>query len=155
VNQACVKFLCIVLLACGLGAGKAQAETIRDTLEAFGFFGVWAQQCDQPTAPDNTLRSAKVEPTGETTFSENLGPESEPNIYVVLAAKRSGEHTLTLRIKLNGLTEQELTMRRDGDRIRTYSNRDLGRGRLIVKDGVVRGLGQPTPWLRRCSAASQ
>jgi hypothetical protein len=138
-----------------LGATNASAEPIRETLDYFGFFGTWAVDCDRAPALDNNVRHAFMSSTGDAIFTESLDPNSEPNIYVVLAARRATDDTLVLRIKLNGKTDQELTMRREGERIRTFGNVELRSGAALVRNGMIRSISRPTPWLTRCSTAAE
>jgi len=130
---------------------SANAESPRDALDNFGFFGRWAVDCEHPASPTNNVRTARVSPTGDPVFDESLGGDGEPNLYVVLRTKRIDDDTMVLRTKLNGDIEQDLIMRRDGDRIRTMSNRDVQTRKYVVRDGVVASTKQPTPWLTRCA----
>ena len=84
------------------------------------------------------------------TFTESFGDDYQPNHYVVLGAKDSGTGGVTLRIQLNGSTLQDLTMVRDGNRVRTMTNRRVSDGKLVVRNGAVWGSGSKTPWLTRC-----
>jgi hypothetical protein len=133
-----------------LAAGSAQAASNRETLEAFGFFGSWAENCAGPATPSNNHRTAFVSPAGHPTFTEILGPESEPNVYVILRARRVSGDVIRLRIRLNGEIVQDLTMRRDHGRLRTMTNRDAAGGALVVKNGIVTANGRQTPWLTHC-----
>jgi hypothetical protein len=153
VQRAVIRFrIVIAVLACALGATPAAAATIRETLDQFGFFGRWAVDCDQAASLDNNVRSAYVAATGDAIFTERLSPNSEPNVYVILSARRVGDDTIVLRIKLNGMSDQDLTMRKSGGRIRTFTNRDPHSGTLLVKNGIVGSIGRETPWLTRCAA---
>jgi hypothetical protein len=147
-------FVILVVLGCVL-ARPAGAETIRETLETFGFFGTWAMQCGEPASPENNVRSASIAPTGDPIFTDTLSPHGEPNVYVILSARRAGDDTLVLRIKLNGRMEQELAMRRAENRIRTFGNRDPRSGAAVVRNGVVKSTGRATPWLTRCEGAAE
>ena len=101
-QRAVIRFRIVVaVLTCVLGAMPASAETIRETLDQFGFFGTWAVNCDQAAALDNNIRRAYVAAAGDAIFSESLSPAAEPNTYVILSARRLGEDTIVLRIKLN------------------------------------------------------
>jgi hypothetical protein len=128
----------------------ARAETLTQTLEAFGFFGRWAMDCSQAPSPENTVRTARVSPTGDPIFSESLGGQGEPNTYVILRAKRTSADTITLRIKLNGEYQQDLTMHRQGDQLRTLSNREVDTRVYVVRKGIIAATKQATPWLTRC-----
>jgi hypothetical protein len=144
------KFLAAVAAVIFFTASPAVAETLTQTLEAFGFFGRWAIDCDAPPSPSNTVRTARVSPTGEPTFSESLGGTGEPNAYVILRAKTIDANTIRVRIKLNSEYKQDLTMHRRDNKIHTISNREVDTGEYIVRKGVVVSTGQPTPWLTRC-----
>lgn len=150
-----LRFLASIALAsCVVASASFGAETTREVLDRFGFFGTWAIDCDAPASLDNVVRNAVVSGTGDPMFAESLGPDSESNIYVILHARRINDDQIALRIKLNGERAQELVMRREDTRIRTVSNRELHGGRYVVKDGHVRGSGRPTPWLKRCGDSS-
>jgi hypothetical protein len=132
-------------------APAAKADSLSETLEAFGFFGRWAMNCDEPASPTNNVRNARLSTTGDPIFSESLGGAGEPNSYVILRAKRASADTIVLRTKLNGKITQELTMHRHGDRLRTITNRDIASGDYLVRKGVVVSARQETPWLTRCT----
>ena len=153
VPRVLLKFLGSAAIASCMALPAFAAEVSRDVLERIGFFGTWAIDCNAPSSLDNVTRTAVVRSTGDATFTENLGPDSEPNSYVILRTRQLGPSEVALRIKLNGEREQELIMRVDDGRIRTISNRDLKTGRYLVKNGSVRGTGTETPWLTRCGDA--
>jgi hypothetical protein len=144
------KFLAAVAAVIFFTASPAAAETLTQTLESFGFFGRWAIDCNAPPSASNTVRTARISPTGEPTFSESLGGTGEPNAYVILRAKTIDANSIRVRIKLNSEYKQDLTMQRRGDKIRTISNREVDTGEYIVRKGVVVSNGQATPWLMRC-----
>jgi hypothetical protein len=151
VSRVPLKFLCPIAIAlCVVASAAFGADANREVLERFGFFGVWAIDCNEPARLDNVMRTALISGTGDAVFTETLGPHSDPNVYVVLRARQLNEGHIALRIKLNGEREQDLVMRRADTRIRTISNRDIKTGKLVVKDGQVRGTTHATPWLTRC-----
>jgi hypothetical protein len=137
-------------LALCLLAAHAAADSVAATLEAFAFFGTWAPHCDQPASPTNSLRAAFATPDGQVTFTESLGADSQPNVYVVRAATRKGRDTVVLRIELNDQIVQDLTMVRKDGLLRTMTNRQVSNGKLVVSGGIVLGNSQKTPWLSRC-----
>jgi hypothetical protein len=145
-----VKFLLIVALGV-LSVTVVRAETARDTLEQFGFFGTWAAHCGEPASPENVTRYARGSKSMALKFSETLGKDSEPNVYAVLSAERLSPDTVVIRTKLNDDIEQELTIRRDQDRVRTMENREVAGGEYVVKNGLVTSNKSETPWLTRCS----
>ena len=85
------------------------------------------------------------------SFTETLGNDSQPNIYSILSAKRLNADTVVIRTKLNNDIEQDLTIRREQNRVRTMQNREVESGDFVVKDGVVDSNKSETPWLTRCS----
>jgi hypothetical protein len=145
-----IKFLAACAAVIFFSAAPALAETASQTLEDLGFFGRWAMNCDEPPSESNTVRIARVSATGDAIFKESLGGPGEPNIYVVLRVTRT-DTGMVLRTKLNGTVSQDLTIRRDGDRIRTITNRDVATGRFVVRKGVIVSNGRETPWLTRCT----
>jgi len=144
-----VQFL-IAVAAGALIVTTTHAESTRDILEKFGFFGTWAVHCDQPASPDNVTRYALASTKG-VSFTETLGKDSQPNIYSVMSAKPLGADTIVIRTRLNGDIEQDLTIRKDQNRVRTMQNREADTGDFVVKDGIVDSNKSETPWLTRCS----
>src|SRR5262249_7150330 len=110
----------------------------------------WARDCDEPSSPTNNLRAAYMSQLGDPEFTESLGPDSDPNVYAILSARRDGDD-IVLHVKINGRVEQELTMHRDNARIRTMTNRNLDSGKYVVRKGKVLSNGRDTPWLTQCS----
>jgi hypothetical protein len=143
----------IASLTAGFGVPVTAAESPRQVLEAFGFFGRWSPRCDQPPSLANSLRTTSVAPTGAVGFSEQFGKNFNENFYEVLDAERIADDQVSIRIRLNGETTQDLVMAMDQGRLRTMANRPLdgaNAGRMIVKDGRVTASGTPTPWMSRC-----
>lgn len=141
------------LVLCLLVAGASAADTVQTTLKAFDFFGVWSPECDLPAAPGNSLREVTVSAAGQVRFTESLGKDYDPNVYVVLEAKRTAPDTVILRIELNGQTKQDLTIVRAPGRVRTMANQRVADGVFVVKDGVVSANGRETPWMNHCAKA--
>lgn len=142
--------LSLAVLLCVSAHAPARAESVVDTLESFGFFGRWAQDCKMAPALDNSWRTAVPSDDGSARFVENLGGDYRPNVYDIRNATRTGPDTILLRIELNGQTLQDIAMTRSGEQIRTTSNVAVISGVAIVKDGRVVATNRETPWLKRC-----
>ena len=143
----------IASLTAGLAFPVLAAESPRQVLEDFGFLGRWSPNCDQPPSPGNSLRTTSTTPGGGVGFSEAFGTSFSENVYEVLDAKRIAGDRVSIRIRLNGETTQDLVMALRKGRLRTMANRPLdgaNAGRTIVKDGRVTASGTPTPWMSRC-----
>ena len=144
----------IASLAAGLAVPvMAAEESARQVLENFGFLGRWSPRCDQPPSPGNSLRTTSVTPSGAVGFSEQFGKDFRENSYEVLRAKRIADDQVSIRIRLNRETTQDLVMAIHKGRLRTMANRPLdgaNAGRAVVKDGRVTASGAPTPWMSRC-----
>jgi hypothetical protein len=143
----------IASLTAGLAFPVIAAESPRQVLEAFGFLGRWSPNCDQPPSPGNSLRTTSATPSGGVGFNEEFGTSFGENVYEVLDAKRIAGDRVSIRIRLNGETTQDLVMALRKGRLRTMANRPLdgaNAGRTIVKDGRVTASGTPTPWMSRC-----
>jgi hypothetical protein len=146
------------ILIAALAAGSAvpvmaAAESPRQVLEDFGFLGRWSPRCDQPPSPGNSLRTTSVTPTGAVGFNEQFGKDFKENSYEVLRAERIAGDQVSIRIRLNRETTQDLVMAIHEGRLRTMANRPLdgaNAGRTLVKDGRVTASGAPTPWMSRC-----
>lgn len=141
--------LAVGLLAVSAAPTGAQAGSLRETLDEFGFMGSWAQDCQRPPDRENVWR--EVAAAGEdVVFTESLGERFVPSSYRVLKVRRPAKDTVVLTITLNNTSRQDLTMVLRGDRIRTMVNQPHGSATPVVKDGVVVGNGMSTPWLMRC-----
>jgi hypothetical protein len=144
----------IASLAAGLAVPvMAAEESPRQVLENFGFLGRWSPRCDHPPDPGNSLRTTSVTSSGAVGFSEEFGKDFDENLYEVLDAKRIANDRVSIRIRLNRETTQDLVMAMHKGRLRTMANRPLdgaNAGRTLVKDGRVTASGAPTPWMSRC-----
>jgi hypothetical protein len=142
----------LALLTAG-SALPAGAETPRQVLMDFGFFGRWSPRCDRPPSPGNSLRTTSVTPAGRVRFREHFGKRFSDNVYEVIAAERIGADQVRIRIRLNRNVTQDLVMAREDGRLRTMVNRPLdgaNAGLAVVEDGLVAASGSPTPWMARC-----
>ncbi len=147
--------LTVVLMAAAGRAAPiiAAADSPRQVLEDFGFFGRWSAHCDQPPTPGNSLRTTSVTASGAVGFREEFGKDFSENFYEVLAAERIADDQVSIRIRLNRKTTQDLVMAMENGRLRTMANRPLdgeNAGRTLVKDGRITASGAPTPWMSRC-----
>ena len=155
-----VRFLIVVAFG-SLIVTSARAESARETLDQFGFFGTWAVHCDEPASPDNVMRHALASTKTRLSFTETLGKDSQPNIYSILSAKRLDADTVVIRVRpfqrigredvLRVGVTVDLTIRREQNRVRTMQNREVGTRDFVVKDGIVDANKSETPWLTRCS----
>jgi len=118
-------------------------------LKRFGFTGVWSPDCNKPPGPGNSRRSIWIDKQGAVRFKEDLGDEYEPNLYLVLGGKRLGPNRIELQTRLNRQRVLNLTIVKEGARIRTVANVGAD-GRAVVREGRVLRSGHPTPWLNRC-----
>jgi hypothetical protein len=132
---------------------SAGAQAPRQVLKDFGFFGRWSPRCDRPPTPGNSLRTTSVTPAGAVRFREHFGKDFSDNSYEVLAAERIAADQVSIRIRLNRNTTQDLVIAMEDGRLRTMANRPrdgANAGRAVVKDGRVTANGSPTPWMSRC-----
>jgi len=136
--------LALVLLL----ATTADAATLAETLDQFGFSGTFAARCDDAASPNNIRRVITISSRGDAEFVERFGDAYDPNVYEVMAARLRGRDTLVLAVQM-GNSRQELTIRKSRGRMRTIRNL-VSDGTLRVKDGKVVGTGQETAWLQRC-----
>jgi hypothetical protein len=143
------KTLVVAAACCLYIVSAARADTVRDRLEAFGFFGRWAADCGAPASSTNSVRDVFVA-DDTVAFSESLGDRYEPNAYVVLSATPLGHDRIVLDVRLNGQTEQTLTIRKHNGRLRTMENRRKSDGKRVVAHGATVVGGVKTPWLSRC-----
>lgn len=150
IGTACC-FAALILLASPLvRADSSAAPSIRDALEAFGFFGRWAPDCSRPAALDNSRREVMRTLGGGVTFTDSLGEEFVANTYVVLKVTVKAPDTVVMQIELNDTIRQDLTMVKRNGKIRTMVNQPLTSDKPVVENGIVLANGLKTPWLSRC-----
>jgi hypothetical protein len=159
---ACKTIRCVLvagLLAADLAGAQAAAakaaaaDSTRQVLADFGFFGRWSPDCDQAPSPDNSLRTTFVTRSGAVGFKEQFGAGYRDNLYQVLAASRTADDQVSIRVRLNGEITQDLVMAMDNGRLRIMENRPpAGKtaGPAVVENGVITASGAPTPWMSRC-----
>lgn len=132
-----------------LAATPAEAQSPRRILSEFGFMGAWSPECRTAPAPNNSRRTTRIGRSGTVTFEEDLGPDFEPNKYVVRNAQRVGRDAVSIRVELNGEHVQDLTVVKDGRRLRTMENVGAD-GKAVVQNGRVLASNRETPWLTKC-----
>ena len=130
-------------------SATAPAQSTSSILSDFGFIGTWAMRCGAAPAADNITEVVTVMPEGTVRFTTDLGPRFTPNNYVVLSARRIDPKTIVIRIRLNNDILEDLTVIKDGNGIRTMTNRKTT-GEVLVRHGVILSNGRKTPWMRKC-----
>ena len=133
----------------------ARGETLRETLDQFGFFGTWAIALRRAGvaramsyAPLSSLELATP------SSAKRSAPNSEPNIYVILRAKRTARaHHDPHQAQRRDRTGTHV--RHEQDRVRTVDNREVASGQYVVRDGVVTSNQSETPWLTRCGETAR
>lgn len=77
-----------------------------------------------------------------------FGKGYEDLVYVIREIRRIPDGQIWMRTRFKN-EERELIMRRNGNRLRTMSNRKTD-GTFVVKDGILVANGNETPWITRC-----
>lgn len=143
------KVVITALLALASATTAAQAQSASSVLREFGFLGDWSVDCRKPPGPDNSRRKAVAARRGAVTFVEDLGEDYLANKYVVRSARRIAGDKVAMRVELNGEITQDITVVKQGGRLRTTDNVNAD-GKALVKDGVVLSTSGETPWMQKC-----
>jgi len=144
----------IVLIAMLSAPASARKPSVAELFNEFGLFGVWAINCEGEPAIDNPRATLlRPPPSGPVIENDDTGPGTYVNHYTIVAARRLGEDTLSVKvIYRTGARHQQLqdqVWRVRDNEWRTLFNKPKGEP-ARVKDGIVVGSGSETPVLHRC-----
>lgn len=127
-------------------------QSVTELLRQFDLLGNWAVNCGLAAAPDNPHVAVLSPVSGPAIEIHDLGPELEPNRYVIASVSRASIDVLSLKALVwPGTSEQQIDdlvlVVGEGTR-RTISNRPEGRT-LSVRAGINQN-GKETPLLHKC-----
>jgi hypothetical protein len=144
-----MKRILILLALLGLiWSAPAAAQSAKSVLEEAGFVGTWAPQCEDEPALGNGHQVFEIQSSGFAQVRVRFGKGYENLIYVIREIRRLPGDQIWIRTRFKS-EERELIMLREGNRLRTMSNRRAD-GTFVVKDGILVTNGGETPWITRC-----
>lgn len=138
--------LCVAL--CLVWPGLAAAQSAKSVLEEAGFVGTWAIQCGSGPELENGHQVFEIQSSGSAQVRILFGKGYENLVYVIREIRRLPGGQIWMRTSFKS-EDRELTMLREGNRLRTMSNRRTD-GTFVVKDGILVASGSETPWITRC-----
>lgn len=139
-----------------LCAGPVYAAELSaaQVFQQFGLIGTWAVNCAAMPSPGNPHVTDTVQ-NGAVIERQDLGPDTEVNIYRILAATRLSGTRLSVQAIFRpggeGEERQALIWSVHNGTRRTLRNKPEDEP-LRVKNGVAISFGVKTPLLRKCSA---
>lgn len=127
----------------------ACAETVADTLKAWGLLGTWAADCDFPAGRRNGYYSFIAKADGQGAHGRDFGDIKDSN--EILSATIGADNLLTLSVRFQSTAQVREFSYVKGERgvIRALTNREAG-GAFTVRDGKFVGSGEATLWQSRC-----
>ncbi len=131
----------------------AAAGSVDDLFRAFGLFGQWAVDCNQPATLANPHVSITMANEGHVLEVQDIGSKFAINRYSVLSADRISATRYSVTAIFQAGNEKEERQRlvylvRDSTRRTIFNQPDDGAVR--VRDGMALASGIKTPLLRKC-----
>lgn len=146
-----------------LSASSASAETTWENLQRFGLTGVWAYFCDRPATRINYFETYAGAPNGFGRREVDRGLEIPTAVSFVESAQIVSPSTLRAKIHnadpnwgpLNDFSYDVTLIMEVGPKTKApWRIRFLasirGDGKILAKNGVYFGAGQPTAWQYKC-----
>jgi hypothetical protein len=75
----------------------AFAQSATNTIEEFGLFGIWADDCRSGPSPSNQYASFSVTSRGIIQLHNDFGPDYGDMLYRIVGATRIGKFWISLR----------------------------------------------------------
>jgi hypothetical protein len=136
-----------------ISTSSAYAQSPVRTVDEFGLFGTWADDCSAEASPTNQYAVFLLTSRGNAELRNDFGPDYEQMIYRIVAAQRLSYFRLALRQLLT--TDDQIVLNvvmiKSSDRIRVWSSRGAD-GSTFVENGAIPSANdQETGWLVRCN----
>ena len=140
--------IALYVALCLMWPSFAAAQSAKSVLEEAGFVGRWATQCRSEPDLENGHQVFEIQSSGSAQVRVLFGKGYENLVYVIREIKRLPGNQIWMRTRFKA-EDRELIMVREGDRLRTVSNRRAD-GTFVVKDGRLVSSGAEMSWLARC-----
>ena len=126
----------------------AAAQSVADTIGAWGLLGTWALDCTRPASQSGSLLTYAIR-QGEAVHLRDFGDTQDEN--EILSAKRAADGSIELRVRFPHIdqTRDFALMKGPDGRIRSKFNRGPD-GSYTIRDGAFVANGARTPWQSRC-----
>lgn len=145
-----------VLAQAALQASPALADSAARTVDNFGLFGTWANDCSAAPSPNNQYVVFSLTSRGNVELRNDFGPEYAEMVYHIVDAQRLSYFRVALRQLLTTDYQVALNvvMMKANDRIRMWSSYGAD-GYTFVENGEVPSAnGRETSWMVRCNMRS-
>lgn len=136
-----------------LQASLALADSAARTVDNFGLFGTWANDCSAAPSPANQYVVFSLTSRDNVELRNDFGPDYAEMVYQVVDAKRLSYFRLALRQLLT--TDEQVAlnvvMMKANDRIRMWSSYGADGNTLVENGEVPSANGRETSWMVRCN----
>jgi hypothetical protein len=142
----------VLLVQVSIWTTLAYAQSLTNTVKAFGLIGTWADDCNQNPSPANQHAIFSITTGGAIQLRDDFGPDYEDMVYSIVDAKRIGQFRMSMRQLLmnDDRIALDTVLLKTKDKIRVWSSRGTD-GTVLVDDGSMPvANGQETGWLVRC-----
>jgi hypothetical protein len=143
---------CLALIVAAAAALPkiGHAETVAETVRAWGLLGTWSPVCSDDPSPWNGRYQYFVTSGGRVGRVRDLG-----SMYDRKEVKAAHKHADELELvvycpKTDEWREIRVVKGEDG-RLRVMADRNLITEEYVVKDGMFTSSRTDTPWKTRCS----
>lgn len=146
-NRVFTTSLAVLLLI----ATEAKASDLTEAVTMFGLDGRWTSgDCGQPASASNDFDVWTLQNDGSVTEDEDAGSAYQSH-YRFYHGELIGDDKIALDgVWLGNGHAQHLVIEKQGDKQRTYSNRDTTAGRDLIVDGVIQSQGKSVDWYAKC-----
>jgi hypothetical protein len=151
-----IRLASALLFQFAISIAIASAQSPAGTVEDFGLFGIWADDCRSGPSPSNQYASFSVTSRGIIQLHNDFGPEYGDMLYRIVDAKRIGQFRISLRqlLTTDDQVALDIIMLKSNDRIRVWSSRGAD-GSEYVQDGLIPAANnRETRWMERCGTRS-
>jgi hypothetical protein len=145
-------FIAILVVGYYFWSTSAIAQSAASVLKDFGLTGSWALDCSHPPTLSNGWDSYNAQPSGAVERRTDLGPGNKPNIYLITGAKNLGNNQVSMSVRFNNSTDEEIVISIIAGKERTVSTK-LSDGTFLVQNGIVVRSGVMTPALTHCPSS--
>ena len=147
--MASVRFRCAGIVLALMTMATPSFAGVVDVVRDWNLLGTWATDCSKPPAPQNPY-ATYVQREYTVFLDRDVGRNRDSLAIVDASAQHDGTIAIVIAFERPRQQRTNVLAKSADGRIRAMSNHD-GKGQYSVRDGVMLGLKQPTPWQQRCA----
>ncbi len=136
----------LLMTSPAVAANDDPAQALGD----WGLLGSWSRDCAD-TSGDASITTYAARSDGKVVLTYNMGPEISPNVYIVNSVRIVSPSQVVMQETYESDGRPfEVTLHKEGDRIRVMQSRNPETGQVFVRDGVITANGREGNWETRC-----